>query len=160
MMTTLGYVLAIGLVLVGMAGAVLPAVPGLPLVFAGLLLAAWLDQFAHVGLWSLVGIAALALGGMAIDMAASWLGAKWSGASKAGLWGAIIGSICGLPLGLVGLVLGPFVGAVVGELLANQGVWRAGKIGLATLLGLAIGTAGKLGAVLAMLAVFALAWWY
>ena len=113
-----------------------------------------------LGLWPLVGIAALALGGMVIDMAASWLGAKWSGASKAGLWGAIIGSICGLPLGLVGLVLGPFVGAVVGELLANQGVWRAGKIGLATLLGLAIGTAGKLGAVLAMLAVFALAWWY
>ena len=54
MMTTLGYVLAAGLVLVGMAGAVLPAIPGLPLVFAGLLLAAWLDQFAHVGLWPLV----------------------------------------------------------------------------------------------------------
>ena len=68
MMTTLGYVLAAGLVLVGMAGAVLPAIPGLPLVFAGLLLAAWLDQFAHVGLWPLVGIAALALGGMAIDI--------------------------------------------------------------------------------------------
>ena len=113
-----------------------------------------------IAVLALVGIAALALGGMVIDMAASWLGAKWSGASKAGLWGAIIGSICGLPLGLVGLVLGPFVGAVIGELLANQGVWRAGKIGLATLLGLAIGTAGKLGAVLAMLAVFALAWWY
>ncbi|MEN9986069.1 MAG: hypothetical protein RI925_1571 [Pseudomonadota bacterium] len=151
--------LAVTLVLIGLAGAVLPALPGLPLVWAGLWLAAWAEDYARIGASTLWLLAGLALLGMALDAVAGWLGARAYGASRQALWGALLGSLVGLLFGLPGLLLGPLVGAVIGEWLARRDAWRAGQVGVATLFGLVLGMLAKIGCALAMLLVFAWAWW-
>lgn len=157
-MTMLGYLGAALLVLVGLAGVVLPALPGLPLMLAGFVLAAWLDQFQHAGTITLVILSALTAVGMAADFVAGLLGAKAFGASRQALWGAFAGSVIGLFLGLPGLILGPLVGASVGEFIARRDALQAGKVGVATFVGFLIGTAAKVGCALAMLLVFGGAW--
>src|ERR1043165_5704890 len=111
---TLSYALAVLLVVVGLFGTVLPAIPGVVLIFAGLLLAAWADGFAHVGTVGLVIIGALAILSFVVDFLASLLGAKRLGASPQALVGATVGGIVGLFFGIPGLVLGPFLGASLG----------------------------------------------
>lgn len=149
-------ILALGVIasLLGILGTILPAIPGLPLLAAGLVLLAWAGDFLAVGGVALAVIVGLAFFGMAIDFVAGLLGAKVCGASKQALWGAFIGGLVGIVFGLPGLILGPFVGAAVGELMAQRGMWQAGKVGLATLLGLIIGTVAKIGSALAMVGVF------
>ena len=151
--------LAVMLVLIGLAGTIVPALPGLPLLLAGLWLAAWTDGYLHIGTSTLWLLAGLALLGMALDAVAGWLGARAYGASRQALWGALLGSLVGLLFGLPGLLLGPLVGAVIGEWLARRDAWRAGQVGVATLFGLVLGMLAKIGCALAMLAVFAWAWW-
>lgn len=156
-MEIVGYIGAALLVIIGLAGTLLPALPGLPLVFGGMLLAAWLDGFAHVGLVSLIVLGALTALGMAVDFLAGVLGAKATGASKEALWGALIGSIAGLALGLVGVIIGPLLGAAVGEFLAQRDLYQAGKVGIGTFIGFIVGTVAKIGCAFAMLATFGLA---
>ncbi|MCK6437573.1 DUF456 domain-containing protein [Rivihabitans pingtungensis] len=151
--------LAVILVLIGLAGTILPALPGLPLLFAGLWLAAWADGYQHVSGATLGWLAGLAALGMAMDALAGWLGARAYGASKQALWGSLIGGVVGLLFGLPGLLLGPLLGAVAGEWLARRDAWRAGQVGMATLVGLALGMLAKIGCALAMLLGFAWAWW-
>ncbi|HSN19468.1 MAG TPA: DUF456 domain-containing protein [Usitatibacter sp.] len=146
--------LAILLVIAGLAGTVLPVLPGALLVFAGLVVAAWADDFARVGFGGLAIIAALGLISMGVDFLGSILGAKRVGASPQALAGAAIGALAGLFFGVPGLVLGPFVGAVLGELLARGGLIRAGKVGLGTSLGLLLAAVAKLVLAFAMIAVF------
>lgn len=155
--TVLWYVLAALMVLVGLAGTLLPALPGPPLMFAGMLLAAWAGDFLHVGGWTLALLGALAALTVITDLIASVLGAQRVGASRHGLAGAALGALFGLFFGLPGVVLGPFLGAVAGELLHARDLRRAGTVGLATWIGLLVGTAVKLAVVFAMLGVFALA---
>lgn len=151
------FVLAGTLILVGLAGTILPALPGVPLVFAGMLLAAWADHFRHVGPAALVVLGALSLLALAIDFAAGLLGAKRVGASSKAIWGAMIGTLAGLFFGLPGIVLGPFLGAVVGELLVGSHLQRAAHVGIGTWLGLLFGTLAKVALCFTMLGVFALA---
>jgi uncharacterized protein YqgC (DUF456 family) len=146
--------LAILLVLAGLAGTVLPVLPGAILVFAGLFVAAWADDFARVGFGGLAIIAALGLISMGVDFLGSVLGAKRVGASPQALAGAAIGAVVGIFFGIPGIVLGPFVGAVLGELLARGGLARAGKVGLGTSLGLLLAAIAKLVLAFAMIAVF------
>lgn len=146
--------LAILLVLAGLAGTVLPVLPGAILVFAGLFVAAWADDFARVGFGGLAIIAALGLISMGVDFLGSVLGAKRVGASPQALAGAAIGAVVGIFFGIPGIVLGPFVGAVLGELLARGGLVRAGKVGLGTSLGLLLAAIAKLVLAFAMIAVF------
>lgn len=158
------YVLAGVLVVIGMAGIVLPALPGVPLVFAGLLLAAWAGGFEHVGVVPLVVLGLMAAVSVAVDFIATAMGAKRVGASRLALLGAVIGTFAGLAAGLVGVFIGPFVGALGGELLHlkkldREGLGQATKVGLGTWVGILIGVVLKLGLVFAMLGVFALAWW-
>lgn len=148
------------LVLVGLAGTVLPALPGAPLVFAGLLLAAWADGFAKVGLWPLLLIGVLAASTFAIDLLATALGAKKVGASRLAIIGAALGTLGGLFLGIPGLIFGPFVGAVVGELLHQRDLPQAGRVGIGTWIGLMLGTLAKLLVILLMLGTFALAYFW
>ncbi|HNX72317.1 DUF456 domain-containing protein, partial [Rivihabitans pingtungensis] len=143
--------LALLLVLIGLAGTILPALPGLPLLFAGLWLAAWADGYQHVSGATLGWLAGLTALGMAMDALAGWLGARAYGASKQALWGSLIGGVVGLWFGLPGLLLGPLLGAVAGEWLARRDAWRAGQVGMATLVGLALGMLAKIGCALAML---------
>ena len=154
----LWYVLAALLVLAGLAGAVLPALPGVPLVFAGLLMAAWADGFTRVGVITLVLLGLLTLISFAIDFAATAMGAKRVGATKLAVVGAALGTFAGVFLGIPGLILGPFVGAVLGEMLSHGEMQRATRAGVATWMGLLFGTLAKLALVFTMIGVFAFAY--
>ena len=158
------YVLAALLVLVGLAGTVLPALPGLPLVFAGMLLAAWTGDFQQVGWPMLAVLGVLTLLSMVIDLWATALGAKRVGASRLAIAGAMLGTVAGLFFGPLGLLLGPFAGALGGELLNRRSLQQrdlgdAAKIGFGTWLGILFGTVLKLALAFTMLGLFALAWW-
>ena len=156
-MQTLYFILAALLIITGIAGAVLPALPGVPLVFAGMLLAAWADQFQHVGAITLTILGLLSAIALLVDFVAGLLGAKRVGASPRALWGAALGTIVGLFFGLPGLLLGPFVGAVAGELSAGSRVDHATRVGIGTWLGLLFGTLAKLALCFTMVGVFVLA---
>jgi uncharacterized protein len=151
------FILAALLILVGLAGAVVPVLPGVPLVFAGMLLAAWADHYQHIGAVTLTILGVLSIAALLIDFVAGLLGAKRVGASKRALWGAAIGTIFGLFFGLPGLLLGPFVGAVVGELSAGRKLNQATRVGIGTWLGLLFGTLAKLALCFTMIGVFVLA---
>jgi uncharacterized protein len=160
---TLYYVLAIVLMVIGIAGTVLPALPGLPLVFAGMLLAAWAGGFEEVGGWTMAVLALLTLLSLGIDFMATALGAKRVGASKPALIGAVLGTFAGLMFGFVGVFIGPFVGALLGELVWLRGVGgrelgQATKVGLGTWLGIVVGTVLKLGVAFLMVGLFVFAW--
>ena len=114
------YVLAAILIVVGLAGVVLPALPGLPLVFLGMLLAAWAGGFAKIGIATLVALGVLTLLSMAVDFWAAAMGAKRVGASRLALGGALLGTFAGIFFGPVGLFVGPFMGALGGELLHGR----------------------------------------
>ena len=151
---TLSYALAVLLVVIGILGTVLPAIPGVVLIFAGLLLAAWADGFAHVGTVGLGIIGALAVLSFVVDFLASLLGAKRLGASPQALVGATVGGIAGLFFGIPGLVFGPFVGAVLGEYLARRSLRQAGKVGLGTWLGLLFAAVAKVMLAVLMVVTF------
>lgn len=158
------YLLAALLIIVGLVGTVLPALPGLPLVFGGMLLAAWADGFRHIGVPMLVLLGLLTLFSLGIDLWATAHGAKRVGASRLAVVGAMIGTLGGLVFGPFGLLVGPFAGALAGELLhrrslAREHLGQAAKIGFGTWFGIVLGTALKLALAFAMLGLFALAWW-
>ena len=162
--TTLYYVLAALLVVVGIAGTILPALPGLPLVFAGMLLAAWAGNFQQVGVPMLVVLGLLTVFSLAVDFWATALGAKRVGASRFAIIGAMVGTFGGLFLGPLGLLMGPFAGAIGGELihrrsLLKQDLGHATRIGVGTWFGILFGTVLKLALAFTMLGLFALAWW-
>jgi uncharacterized protein YqgC (DUF456 family) len=146
--------LAAILVLAGFVGVIAPVLPGAPLVFAGLVVAAWAENFQYVGMWTLIIIAVLLGLTYVVDAIASALGVKRVGASKQAMWGAVIGTTIGVFFGLTGILLCPFVGAVVGELLARRDVMQAGKAGVAAWIGFIIGTLGKLAIMFAMVGIF------
>jgi uncharacterized protein YqgC (DUF456 family) len=101
---------------------------------------------------------ALTLISCALDYIAGAMGAKSVGASRQAVWGALIGSILGMLGGIPGLILGPFIGAAAGELYARKDMLHAGKVGIASGIGMLVGAIAKVGFALAMLGVFALAW--
>ena len=152
------WILAALLVLVGLAGSVLPALPGVPLVFTGLFIAAWAGEFARVSWPTLLLLGLLTLLSFVIDFAATALGAKRVGATRLAIIGALLGTLAGVFLGLPGLIIGPFLGAVIGELLSHGQVQQATRAGLATWMGLLFGTLAKLALVFTMLGVFAAAY--
>ena len=148
------WALATLLVLVGMAGTVLPALPGVPLVFGGLFLAAYLGNFERIGWPTLTILGVLTAIAIAADFVATLLGARRAGASKLALVGVAVGSLLGIFSGLWGLLVFPFVGAVAGELIARQQLVQASRVGFATWVGMMIGTLAKLAIALTMVGVF------
>lgn len=150
------YVLAAALMIGGLAGTILPALPGIPMLFGGIWLVAAVDRYRHLGLWWLVGIGVLATAGVVIDFVAGTLGAKRVGASPRALWGAGLGTLVGMFFGVPGLLLGPFLGAVGGELMAGTSVLRSTHVGVGTWAGLLFGTLLKLVVSCMMLGLFAL----
>jgi len=156
---TILYVVAALLMLVGLAGTVLPALPGIPLVFVGMVLAAWAGGFEYVGWGWLIALGILTLLSLGIDVLAGSLGAKRVGASKLALVGAVVGSLAGLFFGPLGLFAGPFVGALAGELIHRRDLGQATKVGVGTWFGILLGTVLKVGLAFGMLGLFAFAWW-
>ncbi len=153
------YLLSGLMIIVGIAGSVLPALPGVPLVFAGMLLAAWAGDFQHISVGTCIGIGILAAMAMFVDFVASALGTRVAGASVWAFAGAAIGAVVGLLFGLVGLLVGPFAGAIAGELIATQNLQQSARAGLAAAVGFVLGGIAKIGLVFTMLGVFALALW-
>lgn len=152
--TILWWVLAALIVIGGLAGTVVPALPGVPLIFAGLVLAAWSTGFEPVG-WGTIGVlGALTALAVIIDFLSAAFGAKRQGASPRAFWGATLGAIVGMFFGLVGILLGPFIGAVAAELSAGKGAQQAGRSGYGVWVGLVLGTAAKLAIAFLMLGIF------
>ena len=152
--TILWWVFAGLIVIGGLIGTVVPALPGVPIIFAGLLLAAWSTDFEPVG-WGTMGV----LGGLTalsvmIDFLAAAFGAKRQGASPRAFWGATIGALVGMFFGLPGIILGPFVGAVAAELVGGHGALQAGRSGYGVWVGIILGTAAKLSIAFLMLGIF------
>jgi uncharacterized protein YqgC (DUF456 family) len=150
--------IAILLVIAGLVGVVVPAVPGIILIFAGLLLAAWSDGFVRVGVPTMVLLGVLTVVIYFADVAMMAMGMKRLGTTKRAMAGAALGGLAGLFFGLPGLVIGPFAGAVIGELTSNAD-WRvAGRAGLAAWIGVLVGTLAKVGLAFAMVGIFLAAW--
>lgn len=155
--TILLYVLAAVLVLVGIAGTILPALPGVPLVFVGMLVAAWAGDFALIGWPTLTLLGVLCVLSIIVDFVAGVLGAKRVGASGWALFGAGLGTFVGLFFGIPGLLFGPFVGAVAGELIAGGTLRRSAIVGVGAWLGFVFGTLTKIALCFTMLGIFVLA---
>ncbi|NND54311.1 MAG: DUF456 family protein [Gammaproteobacteria bacterium] len=146
--------LAVLLIGAGIAGLALPALPGAPLLFLGFVVAAWIDDFTYIGTTTLIVFAALALLTYLIDIIAGLMGAKRFNASRKALFGAGVGAIVGIFFGLPGILLGPFTGAVIGEL-SSRRPWReAGWSGIGATVGLLVGAILKLTIAFAMIGWF------
>jgi uncharacterized protein YqgC (DUF456 family) len=153
-MTESLWVVAVILVIAGLAGTVLPAIPGVPLIFFGVLLAAWAEDFQRITGLTIAILAVLTVIGVAVDYLAAAMSAKRAGASRAGILGAAIGTVAGIVTGLWGLLFMPLVGAAIGEFIAHRDALRAGRVGVATWVGLLVGTVVKLAVAFTMIGVF------
>ena len=157
MTVTMLWLLSVALILVGLAGTVLPALPGTAFVLGGIVLGAWIDDFARVGWGVLGGITLLAALAWVLDYVAGLLGAKQAGASRQALIGAALGTVAGLFMGLVGVLFMPLVGAAIGEWLARRDHGQALRVGVATWLGLIAGMVSKVVIAFVMIGVFIVA---
>ena len=153
------WVLSGVLILAGLAGTVLPLLPGTLLVWAGLILGAWIDDFTRVGIGAVVFITLLAVLAWALDFVAGLMGAKRAGSSKLALMGAAVGTVVGIFMGLVGVLFMPLVGAAIGEYWSQKDQQRAAKVALATWLGLMLGMVAKVVISFVMVGVFLVALW-
>jgi uncharacterized protein YqgC (DUF456 family) len=138
----------------GLAGMLLPVVPGAPVLFLGLLFGAWAEDFHYIGVWTLLILAGMAGLTYVVEFVASALGVRKYGGSPRAMWGAVVGGFAGMFFGIPGILLGPFVGAVLGELSLQRSLDQASRAGFGTVVGLAVGIAGKLAIGIAMLGLF------
>jgi hypothetical protein len=151
---TLLWVLSLALIVLGLAGTVLPLLPGTVLVWGGIVLGAWIDDFARVGTTTVVMVSVLAVLAWALDYVAGLMGAQKAGASKQALLGAAVGTVVGLFMGLVGVLFMPLVGAAIGEYVARKDQTRAVKVGFATWVGIMVGLIAKMVLAFTMVGIF------
>ena len=157
-MTLALYLAGLALVALGIAGLVVPALPGALFLVLGVVLIAWAEGFERIG-WPTIVIAAVLAALMTIvDWVASLLGAKKMGASAWGLVGAGLGLVLGMFFGLPGILLGPPVGAFALEFAKDPAFKRAARAGTGVALGFLLGTAGKLALAAVLVGVLAWAW--
>lgn len=157
MTATLLWVAAVALIAAGVAGTVLPALPGTLFVLAGIFLGAWVDDFARVGWVPLTVVTVLAVLAWVLDYVAGLLGAQKAGASRQAIAGAAIGTVAGLFMGFIGVLFMPLVGAAVGEYLARRDQQKALHVGVATWLGIMAGMVAKVVIAFMMIGVFVVA---
>ncbi len=151
------WVAVVLLFIAGIIGTIVPALPGTLLVFAGVLLGAWIDDFTRVGSTTVIIAGVLTVLAWVTDYVAAMMGAKRAGASRQAMIGATIGTIAGVFSGLLGLLFFPLAGAAIGEYLAISDVRRAGNVGVATWIGMIIGTALKIALSFITIGVFVVA---
>ncbi len=157
MSDTLWWILSATLIVLGLAGTVLPALPGTLFILAGIVLGAWIDHFTRIGWGIVTAVGVLAVLAWGLDYAAGVLGARKVGASRQALIGAALGTLVGLFMGLVGVLFMPLVGAAVGEYLARRDQGQALKVGLATWLGIMAGLIAKVVIGFMMIGIFLVA---
>lgn len=142
-MDALWLTLGVILMLAGIAGCILPLIPGPPLCFAALLIQQLQDDppftTRFLIIWALIALVVTGL-----DYVIPIYGTKKFGGTKYGMWGCIIGLVAGLWLGPVGIIVGPFVGALAGELIANRSSEQAMRAALGSFIGFLLGTLLKL----------------
>ena len=131
------------MLLLGLVGVIVPAIPGTLLVFGGVLLGAWIDDFTRISTTVVIIAGVLAVLGWIADYVSGLLGAKRAGASRLALLGAVVGTVVGLFFGLIGVLFFPLIGAAIGEYLAIADIRRAGNVGVATWLGMLVGAVIK-----------------
>ena len=148
------WIASVALIVVGLAGTVLPALPGTILILAGIVLGAWIDDFTRVGWSTLTVIIILAVMAWALDYIAGLLGAKKAGASRYAIVGAALGTVAGIFMGLIGVLFMPLVGAAVGEYIARKDHQNAVKVGVATWLGIMAGLIAKVVIAFMMIGIF------
>ena len=149
------FILTMLIMLVGLAGTILPMIPGLPIMWVGALVYAILTGFEEVGWTYLIVFGALTAVVQLLDYVANLYGAKKMGASGWGIFGAFVGMLVGLFTGgVIGLLVGSFAGAVLGEVLVGKKGSQALKAGVGTFLGFLGGTLIKFVVGCAMLGVF------
>lgn len=156
-MSTALWVIAVLMIIIGIAGTVLPALPGVVFIFAGVVLAAWIDGFSVISGWTVGVLAVLTVVGFLIDYLATLFTAQRAGATMPGLVGASVGTVAGVLSGLWGLIFLPLAGAAIGEFIAHRDALRAGRVGMATWVGLLVGAVLKLAIVFTMVGIFILA---
>ena len=154
MEATVLWILCVALILLGLAGTVLPVLPGTVLVWGGIVVGAWIDDFNRVSTVTVLVISAVGMLAWALDYAAGLMGAQKAGASRQALMGAALGTIAGLFMGLVGVLFMPLLGAALGEYLARKDRNRAAKVGLATWIGIMVGLVAKVVLAFVMVGIF------
>lgn len=154
------WVLAFVLVLVGLAGTILPILPGVPIVLLGLVLMAWLDGFTQVGWWTLLWLTFLTALSVLVEFIATAEGARRFGAGRLAILGATLGLLVGLFFGIPGILLGPFVGAVLGHMAGRAGLDASLRAGVGASIGVMIGTIAEVAIGVIMVMWFAAAWWF
>lgn len=121
----------------GVAGTLIPFLPGIPLIFFAILIYSFIDNWIHFSPYFLVILGIITCITFFIDYFATYWGVKRFGASKIGLWGGILGTILGiLFMGPLGLLLGSFLGVILGELLVGKKFSQAIKISLGNFIGI------------------------
>lgn len=153
-MTLLVWLVALVCIAGGVLGTILPALPGTPLIFCGIFLVAWWGNFSVIGALPLIVCGVLAVLALGIDLLATALGARRVGASRLAVFGAMAGTLIGMFFLLPGLIIGPFVGALVGEYVTQKDLRQATKVGFSTWIALLVGTAAKVALAATMIGIF------
>ena len=148
------WIIAVAMIVVGVVGTVLPVLPGAVFIFGGMTLAAWIDGFQRISTWTLGVAAVLTAIAFATDYVAAALGAKKAGASRLAIVGAALGTMAGLFGGPLGLIFLPLIGATIGEYVARRDAMHAGRVGVATWVGLLLGTAVKVAIAFMLVGMF------
>lgn len=152
------FVLAVLLIVLGSIGTFLPVLPGMPMVFLGMLILAWQGNFQTVSLMFITILGVLALLAFLVDFVLTFYTTKKAGASKYALWGLAIGSLLGLVLGGLGLFVGAILGALIGEYAFKRDLNQATLVGLSAGVGFVVAFAVKLILLFVMLGMFAYAY--
>lgn len=147
------YGVAFLLILVGVAGTIVPALPGIPMIFAGAWLIGYMEDYQYFGWGTLIALGILTVISLIIDWVSQTMGAQKAGATKLGLSGAFLGTIIGIPFGLVGIFLFPVFGAFIGEMIGHRDMRKAGKVSWATWIGMIAGIAAKLAIAFIMIGI-------
>jgi hypothetical protein len=151
------YVLGAAAIAVGLAGVILPAIPGSALLVVGAVLVAWAEDFTRVSGWTVAACALIGAAIWVVDLVAGILGAKAFGASRWSVIGSAVGLVVGLFLGVPGIILGPAVGAVVFEYARDPNFERAMKAGVGAFIGFLLGSAVKVSLSFVLVGVLVLA---
>lgn len=144
-MTTTAVVITIIVILLGIAGTLIPFIPGVPLIFIAITTYGWYEGFHTITAKYIVVIATLTILSILVDYLSSTLGVKYFGSSKYGIYGALIGTVLGLFIfPPAGILIGPWIGAVAGEMIAGKDFSNAFRTGIGAIVGLLSGVAFSL----------------
>lgn len=151
------WIISVTLIVAGLVGTVLPALPGVAFIFGGILLGAWIDDFTVVSTGTVIACGVIAALAWAVEYVAGVLGAKKVGASRQAIIGSLIGTVVGIFTGLWGLLFMPLVGAAIGQYIVDRDLMRARHVGVATWLGMVIGMLAKIALSFLMIGIFVVA---